>query len=202
MDKPNDCISSTSKNVKKYPTKTNGKHLKEYLTWRNMLRRCSQRWLLEHPTYFGAACSDNFKSYSYFYEWCQSQVGFSNIDENGNSWQLDKDVLVKGNRLYSEDTCCFVPSKINSLFTKRNSLRGGFPLGVHFDTRDNVFKAQCCDGRSNRIHLGSFNNPADAFAAYKVYKEVLIKQVANRYKEQLDPRVYGALMNYEVHEND
>lgn len=195
-------VNSMCKKVKKYPTKSKGKHLKEYSTWKNMLRRCSHKWLLEHPTYFGTSCSDNFKDYSFFYEWCNSQTGFSKIDENGKVWQIDKDILIKGNKLYSEDTCVFVPSNINSLFTKRNSLRGRFPIGVHFDTRDNVFKAQCCDGKSNRIHLGSFSNPTDAFQAYKTFKEALIKEVAYDYKELLDVRVYEALMVYEVNVND
>ena len=58
------------------------------------------------------------------------------------------------------------------------------------------------DRDGKKRFLGCFNTPQEAFQAYKTFKEALIKEVANEYKEQLDSRVYEALMNYEVNEND
>jgi len=70
------------------------------------------------------------------------------------------------------------------------------------EKENNKFRARSRGEGNKRQHLGYFNTPQEAFQAYKTFKEDLIKQVANEYKEQLDCRVYEALMNYEVNEND
>jgi len=173
-----------------------------YQLWLNMLKRCTAKLQTEYPTYVGTTCSENFKSYTFFYEWCQEQVGFGLVDEGGNCWQLDKDILVKCNKIYSEDTCVFVPRRVNMLLVKRDAKRGKYPIGVHLDKPTGRFVAQHSGGKGKQKNLGYFNTPQEAFLAYKTFKEALIKEVANEYKEQLDSRVYEALMNYEVNEND
>ena len=185
-----------------YPSCSNSKPLKVYQMWRGLLERCTEKCWTNHPTYNGVTCSDNFKHYTFFYEWCQKQVGFGNTDENGRGWQLDKDLLVKDNKLYSEDTCVFVPQRINNLVTKCDSSRGEWPVGVYRDGAKGRFVSKCSNGTGKQTYLGRFKTAQEAFQAYKTYKEALIKQVANEYKEQLDYRVYEALMNYEVNEND
>ena len=57
-------------------------------------------------------------------------------------WQLDKDILIKGNKIYSPDTCCFVPSEINNLFVGCNKSRGSLPIGVTFNKRLKRYVAQ------------------------------------------------------------
>lgn len=188
-------------NDKSYPTKIGGKIIDEYSVWSSMLLRCTQKYWDKFPTYIGTTCSENFKSYSYFYEWCQSQVGFKNKEESGKSWQLDKDILIKGNKLYGEDTCVFVPSTINNLIVKCDSSRGDFSVGVCWCKRSKKFVAQCSSGLPYRW-LGYFNTEKEAFQAYKTFKEQTIKKVANEYKEAIDSRVYAALMVYEVNVND
>ena len=184
-----------------YPT-WNGKiNLKEYDIWVNMLRRCTEKLWTKRPTYIGTTCSENFKSYSFFYEWCQTQFGFGNIDEKGKSWQLDKDILFKGNKVYSEDTCVFVPHKINTLITKSDCTRGSYPVGVSLDKNNRKFAAYCNDGVSQQM-IGRFATEIEAFEAYKTFKEAYIKQVAEQYKSQIDPRAYKALLEYEVNIED
>lgn len=185
-----------------YRAVENGKNCHAYSLWSNMLLRCTQKYWSKHPTYTGVACSENFKDHTFFYEWCREQTGFGNVGENGISWCLDKDILVKGNKIYSEDTCVFVPHRINSLLIKRDACRGEWPVGVYWQEKSGKFRARCGGWHGKLKHLGYFNTPQEAFKAYKTFKESLIKQVANEYKEQLDSRVYEALMNYEVNEND
>lgn len=181
-----------------YPAKVDGKNIKEYAIWNSMLLRCTNKLWVKRPSYTGTTCSDNFKSYTFFYEWCHKQVGFGNTDENGKNWFLDKDILVRGNKTYSEDTCCFVPVRVNNLLIKSDALRGDYPIGVCFDTRNNKFMVQCCNGVGNRVRVSGFNTVQEAFKIYKTLKESYIRQVAEEYKEQLDFRVYKALIDYQV----
>jgi len=196
-----DLVFGIGVNDGKYPTQIGGKAFKEYSLWIDMLYRCTQKYWDKFPTYIGVTCSENFKSYSYFYEWCQKQIGFGNKDENGERWNLDKDILVKGSKLYSEYVCVFVPQRINSLLIKRDTCRGEWPVGVVWDKGAKKFRASCSKG-GKRQNLGRFNTPQEAFQAYKTFKETVIKQVAEEYKHQLDVSVYEALTNYEVNEND
>ena len=97
-----------------------GVETKDYKLWKSMLGRCyDEKYSNKYPTYKDCTASDNFKYLPYFEEWCHQQIGFDQV-----GWQLDRDLLIKGNKIYSEDTCCFVPAEINSLFIKCDRSRG------------------------------------------------------------------------------
>ena len=182
----------------KYASTINGVHTKEYKLWTSMLERCySSNSKNKYPTYEGCEVSDNFKSYEYFYGWCHKQIGFDN-----EGWQLDKDLLVKGNRVYSEDYCVFIPREINQLLTKRTALRGEYLIGVYYHKGDKAFKARVNKNNGKQEHLGSFATELEAFNAYKTAKEAFIKEQANEWKDKIDQRAYNALMNYTVEITD
>ena len=124
------------------------------------------------------------------------QIGFGN-----EGWHLDKDILVKGNKVYSPETCCFVPVELNSLLVNSRATRGEFPVGVYYDVSRSKFQSYI-RMHGKRKHLGRFVTPEEAFYAYKQAKEAYIKEVAELYKDQIDIRVYEALMKYEVDIND
>ena len=182
----------------KYPITVNGVKTKEYDLWNGMLTRCySDSYKKKHPTYEGCEVSDNFKSYEYFYEWCHEQTGFGN-----EGWQLDKDLLTKGNKVYSETTCVFIPSEINTLLIKRVASRGEHLIGVSWSKTNKAFMARVGKSKGKREHLGFFKTELEAFIAYKHAKEYFIKEQANKWKSQIDPRAYEALMNYTVEITD
>ena len=182
----------------KYPSRVNGVQTKEYMLWKSMLKRCySDVYKKKRPTYKGCEVSNKFKSYEYFYEWCNKQVGFGNQD-----WQLDKDLLIKGNKVYSENSCVFIPVEINSLLVKRENMRGKYLIGVCWSKTANAFVSRVSRNKGIQEYLGSFNTELEAFNAYKKAKEAFIKEQANKWKSQIDERAYNALMNYQVEITD
>ena len=182
----------------KYPSKISGVLTKDCMLWKNMLKRCyNDSFKKKNPTYEGCEVSDKFKSYEYFYEWCHKQIGFG--DEG---WHLDKDLLVKGNKIYSENTCVFIPQEINNVLTKRTASRGEHLIGVYWHKTSKVFVARVNKNKRGSEYLGSFKTEIEAFNAYKKAKEVFVKEVAEKWKSQIDERAYNALMNYEVEIDD
>ena len=186
----------------KHPITINGVLTKEYELWQSMLRRCySDSSKKKCPTYEGCEVSAKFKSFEYFYEWCNKQIGFYN-QGNENPFHLDKDLLIKGNKVYSEDSCVFIPSEINLLLTKRTASRGEYLIGVSWHKTKKAFVVRVNKNKGKPEWLGLFKTEIEAFNTYKTAKEAFIKEQANKWKSEIDPRAYKALMNYTVEITD
>lgn len=197
MKKKNKLVHGVGINDFEGSCKEDGKNSKSYYTWTEMLRRCySSKWHERQPTYIGCSVCDEWLKFSNFKQW----FDLNYVD----GYELDKDVLIKGNKIYSPETSVFVPPEINSLLTKRDSKRGQYPIGVCFNKKANKFQSECRNNNGKKVYLGLFDNPEDAFQIYKDYKEALIKQVATEYlfNKKISYEVYAALYNYEVSETD
>ena len=190
--------------VDKPITKGNSNHTKQphYKVWNSMLQRCYDEKLHAYrPTYEKCSVSDDFKYFSKFSFWVDKQIGVNSVDDEGRPFHLDKDILVKGNKVYSEDTCCFIPHDINCQFTMSKSKRGDLPVGVSRRKGTGLYRSQIKTNGSVKS-LGDFKTIDEAFNAYKLAKETHVKFLANKWKDQIDPRVYEALMKYEVEITD
>lgn len=187
----------------KYIVSINCKHTKEYIVWNNMLKRCfDEKYKLKHSTYKGVTCCKEWLLFENFYEWLHSQKNFEKWLNEGK-WDLDKDILNKGNKFYSPENCCLIPNNINKLFTKSNIVRGDLPIGV--SKIGNKFQAACLNQFTNKKeYLGIYNTPEEAFYAYKQYKENLIKEIAKvEYgKGNITIDCYEAMIDYIVEIND
>ena len=119
--------------------------------------------------------------------------------------ELDKDILCKGNKIYSRDKCIFVPQRINSLFVKRGNDRGKDPIGVCLRSSGN-YAVWCCNEFCGRDYLGTYFTEEKAFQIYKEHKEKVIKNVIDSYEgiipEPHYSRLKEAMYNYEVEIND
>lgn len=175
-------------------TRTSGKVDKSYLLWSTMIRRCYSEKLQEkYPTYKDCSVSNEWLIYSNFKKDVESMKGF-----NVNGFELDKDLLFKGNKVYSKETCCFVPKEINYLMINGNKSTGYLPIGVYLSTnKKNPYASQCRVSGKN-IHLGYFDCIEKAFNCYKEFKEQNIKRLANYYKENIDSKLYDSLMNWKI----
>ena len=178
----------------KYPTTINRKSTKHYVLWKSMLERCYGN-SNHKPSVSYKSCSVNgdFKYYTYFYEWCNEQVGFK------DGFNLDKDLLTKGNKVYSESTCVFLPNEINLALSTKKSQRGESLIGVR---KTKTGYQSRCNIRGKNYSLGVFNTEIEAFNAYKQAKESYLKELANKWKGKIDNRAYEALMNYQVEITD
>lgn len=184
-------------------TKVNGSRLKEYNLWQALLSRCyCDKFHVKCPTYKDCSVSDNFKYYPYFKEWCNNQIGFNVLDDKGNHFELDKDLLIKGNKVYSEDTCCFIPREINVALIYNQTKKGNHPIGVSYSKVNNKFVVYVKKWEGSREYLGYFEDASVAFLAYKASKEAYLKELAKKWKDKIDPRVYEALIEWEINIDD
>jgi hypothetical protein len=170
--------------------------------WQNMLSRCYNNNTTYVGKYESCSVSDHFLHFKNFRLWCDDQVGFNEKDNKGKAFALDKDVLIKGNLLYSENTCCFVPREINNLLLTSKRVRGDLPIGVQRTKTKVVRFLATLSKNGTPRKLGVYNTPEEAFLAYKQAKEAYIKDAANKWKDKIDPRAYNALMNYQVEITD
>ena len=184
--------------VGKYKTQINGVNTKEYNCWFNMFTRCydNENRTKSHMRYIGCEVCEEWHNFQVFAEWF-SQNYYEMKDENV---QIDKDILIKGNKLYSPKTCCFVPESLNKFFTKSNSSRGKFPIGVSKDEDRDCFVAVCTNkyGEYKENLFKRFSTFNEAFLCYKNFKEMCCVKMANYYKNVLTQKVYDALINYKV----
>ena len=182
-----------------YKGSTNGRTNINYNQWDNMLHRCyDPKYQKDKPTYIGCMVHEEWLNFQIFAKW--HSENYFNIE--GQRMCLDKDILFKGNKIYSPETCVIVPERINSLFIKNNATRGSLPIGVYFSEAVNKYQAHCNNGSGKVQLMGNYDTPLEAFVAYKIYKENIIKQVAEEYKSLIPKNIYTALINYRVEITD
>ena len=186
----------------KYKAFENGKKTDEYIIWHGMLKRCYDLKLhKKESTYKGCTVEEYLLNFQHMGEW----INRNYYEIPGEKMCLDKDILYKGNKIYSRETCVFVPQRINLLFTKRDNARGNSPIGTTPNSSGN-YVAQCCDGNGKKIPLGTYSTKEEAFQVYKQYKEKVIKETIDSYKGKIPEPFYSrlreAMYNYEVEIDD
>ena len=169
-----------------------------YTHWKSMLMRCySEKFKANHPAYKECSVCEEWKRLSVFKEW---------FDKNyQDDYDLEKDIISKGNKVYSPQTCCFVPRALNILITTDRRRQSLYPVGVHRCQWGNCVRYQAHFHHNNTtIHVGYFKTPEEAFYAYKSAKEQKVKEIATQYFQEgkITQRVYQALMEYQVEITD
>ena len=167
----------------------------EYKIWYAMLVRCYQeKSLLKNKSYVGCSVSESFKDYRKFKKWCNKQIGFRSRDEKGRVFHLDKDILIKGNKIYSEDTCCFVPHEINSAITSTGVKENELPVGVSKRKDRDTYSATIT--KHGKVqHLGSFPTANEAREVYMTERNDYILQLADKWKGKISTETYFKLIS-------
>ena len=186
----------------KYTVSENGKTTDKFNIWHGVLQRCyDPKVHKKHPTYKGCEVEVYLLNFQHMGKW---------LDENyyevpGEQMHLDKDILCKGNKIYSRNTCIFVPKRINTLFTKRDNDRGDSPIGAT-PTSSGNYQVRCHDGYGKSVYLGVYSTKEKAFQVYKEYKEKVIREVIDSYEGKIPEPQYTklktAMYNYKVEMDD
>lgn len=192
----------------KYVAKIQGVMTKEYEAWIRMIERsCSNKFKENHPTYKDVTCCQEWLLFENFYEWIHSQENFDKW-LNGDLWCLDKDILVKGNKIYSPETCCLVPRYVNNIVLKCDAARGHLPIGIHYYPKMDKYCGLISMIKNNKKYkrnCGYYPTPEDAFyLGYKPTKERYIQKIAQEEYDlgNITKRCYEAMMNYKVEITD
>lgn len=156
-----------------------------YRAWADMLKRCYSTKLQERrPTYAGCTVSENWLTFSNFKRWMEKQ--------DWEGLQLDKDLLVEGNKVYSAETCVFVTKTVNLFTIDRGNDRGEWLIGASWNKDKAKFEARCGNPFSGKYeHLGLFTSEQEAHEAWLKRKLELAHELA---AIQEDPRVAKALI--------
>lgn len=175
-----------------HKTKVNGRHSAVYLAWYNMIMRCySEDVHLRQPAYIGCSISSDWHDFQDFADWydknCYSKKGY----------QLDKDLLVAGNKIYSPITCCFIPQELNKLLIISKQARGHYPQGVDFNLNAGKYRAQIRIDKK-KVYLGLFDCPNEAHRAYVIAKESYVKKKALEWQDRIADNVFQALMSWRL----
>lgn len=167
-----------------------------YLKWHDMIHRCYNKKFHERqPQYRTCSVCEEWLNYSNFKVW------YDQHKINGVALDLDKDILFKGNKVYSPETVAFVPHAINTLFLSSKMDRGKYPIGVYYEKDKRKYRAEM-SFMGRQIKLGWFDSAENAFAMYKEYKEDFIKNMAKQYKDVIPDKIYEAMMNWKIEIND
>ena len=194
-------------NVPKTKELKDGKYVTiwEANKWGGMLQRCfDNKFKEKNPTYKDVTCCNRWLCFANFledFEILKQEYNWSKDEK----LTLDKDILHKGNKLYSLENCILVPQWINKLFIKRDNDRGEYPIGVSYDKQNKKYQTYCSINGENK-NLGRYNTPEQAFNAYKIAKENEIKRVANDCVSKdfitKDSRLYNAMISYQIEIDD
>mgnify|MGYP003419770154 FL=1 len=160
-----------------------------YKTWRSMLCRClSDNYKSSYETYKECSVVEDWKYLSNFVKWVDSQP-----NKDWKICALDKDILVRDNKIYSPETCIFTTANINRFVIDSNKTRGQFLLGVcpNRSGSRNAYQVYCNNPYTRKQeYLGVFN---DELKAHKIWQAKKHEYACLLAHEQTDPRVAKAL---------
>lgn len=172
-----------------------------HMYWRGMLERSyNPEYRKNHASYEGVSVCEEWHSFQNFAEWVTKQIGYGN-----KGYNLDKDRLFKGNKIYSPNTCILIPQELNKLVAAPDVRRGNSPVGTSTRTDLNgkyMARYSRIGSGEKEVYLGLFETAELAFKAYKKAKEAYIKERTEFWKDKIDPRAYAALINYTVEITD
>ncbi len=175
-----------------YKTSIDGKHTKYYTMWKNMFQRCySESYHLRTPTYIGCEVCEEWLNFQNFAKWFENNYI--------KDYVLDKDILRKGNKIYSSETCCFIPSEINSIIAGYTNRNKDLSLGVQKCKKTQKYTASLTLNYKSICH-GGYETIEEASNKVIEIKNSHIKNILISYKDNLSEEILNVIQNYIINE--
>ena len=146
------------------------------------------------PTYKNCKVSESWLRLSNFIEDVKSIENYEKSLNEG--WQLDKDLLSNEGKLYSKDTCCFIPRSLNLVISSYPKKLNGLPKGVKLSKGGKYFAILQKEGK--KIFLGSYDSVEEASRVYNIAKKEYLLNIADSIKDVVPENVYKALVNFNL----
>lgn len=154
-----------------------------YIRWSSMIRRCySESYIITRPTYRGCSVCDDWLRFSNFKSWMQKQ------DWEGKD--LDKDIIIEGNKVYDPETCAFVSPDLNKFLNEGKLRKKDLPTGVSLQ-KNRRYRARINNLEGMVESLGQFDTAEEAHNAWKIRKKELAMTLSTMHN---DVRLSAALL--------
>lgn len=184
--------------IGRHKSKVNGKNTIVYEKWKKIIQRAyDEKHNIENPSYLKVTVCEEWLNFQNFGAWFEENFK-SHMD---SGWHLDKDILIKGNKYYSPETCCLVPRDLNNIILKSDKTRGDLPIGVYWDSKVGKYMAQL-SRKIGHSTVGYFTTIEETFNSFKTAKEEEIKRTANLWKPLIAEKTYNALYNWNIEITD
>lgn len=168
--------------------------------WSKMIQRCYKPSSKDRKGYIGCTVCGEWHSYTNFYQWYSEQID-TGLYENG--YQLDKDLIKMGNKVYCPEYCRLVPEKINSFLNNFEDTRStGTPNGVNWKERNKKYQVSIKDEYSKNKYLCITDDVAHGYEVYRTEKERIAKVLADRYSGTVNADIINVLYNFKCPEWD
>ncbi|HHB9680583.1 TPA: hypothetical protein ACOAY7_002966 [Vibrio cholerae] len=174
------------------------KHIKD--VWSKMLQRCYKPSQKDKKAYLDCTVCEEWHCYKNFYFWYKHQMSSSYYQEG---YQLDKDIILSGNKVYCPEYCRLVPEKINSFLNNFTDSRNtGLPNGVNWKEANKKYQVSIKDENSKRKYLGITNDIVYGDRLYREEKNRIARVLAERYDGLVCPDIINILRNFKYPEYD
>lgn len=169
----------------------------EYYKWRGIIHRVYDKDETIRPTYISCTLHNSWLKFSAFSEWYEAQPYH---DMKG--YDLDKDLLVPGNKEYGPNTCLIIPQSLNAILTSRYTNISGnasvYRCVQYAPGRSKPWKVTTHNGASATKVLGYFATEDEAGECAAAYRRKSILGVAAGMLAtgEIDDRIYQAAVKY------
>lgn len=174
-----------------YKSAENGKKTECYLCWVSLITRCYKSSANSEHYFNICTVHEDWHNFQNFAGWYYKQRGCN------KGYPLDKDLITKGNKHYSPETCCLVPREVNNVIIVSNKNRQ-LPAGVTI-IKSGRYQARISI-ENKTVRLGVYDTAKDAHEAYVRKKEASVRGMAEKWKNEICDNAYNALRSWSYYE--